>query len=214
MPIPKYDGSPESEWISSCMKEIGGEYEQAQALAICYKQMEMSAEELAVEDTSELPEPKEGEQRHEYILRCIPTIYKEGGEYDQRTATAMCADRYENSNTLLKKETKMSNDPMNRVARNIRLFFSEVAGADISMADGLEDACWEGYIAIGTKELDGKTVPNCVPVAEEASKVMEAKGVELADYPWDECIADMTDRYESEETAKKVCGWIKANYGS
>ena len=28
---------------------------------------------------------------------------------------------------------------------------------------GLEDACWPGYEAIGTKELDGKEVPNCVP---------------------------------------------------
>ena len=157
MPIPKYDGSPESEWISSCMKEIGSEYDQDQALAICYKQMEMS-EELAVEDTSELPEPKEGEQRHEYILRCIPTIYKAGGEYDQRTATAMCADRYENSNTLLKKEAKMSNDSVNRVARNIRLYFAD--------EPSLEDACWEGYVAIGTKEVDGKEVPNCVPINE------------------------------------------------
>jgi hypothetical protein len=42
MPIPNYDGSPESEWISSCMSEIGTEYPQEQALAICYKQMEMS----------------------------------------------------------------------------------------------------------------------------------------------------------------------------
>jgi len=29
--------------------------------------------------------------------------------------------------------------------------------------EGLEDACWSGYKAIGTKEKDGKTVPNCVP---------------------------------------------------
>ena len=27
----------------------------------------------------------------------------------------------------------------------------------------LSDACEPGYEAIGTKELDGKTVPNCVP---------------------------------------------------
>ena len=30
--------------------------------------------------------------------------------------------------------------------------------------DGLEDACWEGYEAIGTKILNGKEVPNCVPI--------------------------------------------------
>ena len=35
----------------------------------------------------------------------------------------------------------------------------------------LEESCWPGYEAIGTKELDGKTVPNCVPIKEEQSKV-------------------------------------------
>jgi hypothetical protein len=32
--------------------------------------------------------------------------------------------------------------------------------------EGLEDACWEGYIAIGTKMLNGREVPNCVPKEE------------------------------------------------
>ena len=34
--------------------------------------------------------------------------------------------------------------------------------------DKLKDACWTGYEAIGMKEKDGKKVPNCVPVKEEA----------------------------------------------
>lgn len=34
---------------------------------------------------------------------------------------------------------------------------------------GLEDACWPGYEAIGTKELDGREVPNCVPIKDEMS---------------------------------------------
>ena len=38
--------------------------------------------------------------------------------------------------------------------------------------------------------------------------------IDLADYPWDQCIADQTERYGDEETAKKVCGAIKAMYGS
>lgn len=33
-------------------------------------------------------------------------------------------------------------------------------------------------------------------------------------YPWDECIADQIERYGDEETAKKVCGYIKSEYGS
>jgi hypothetical protein len=35
---------------------------------------------------------------------------------------------------------------------------------------GLEDACWPGYEAIGTKELDGREVPNCVPIKDEMSE--------------------------------------------
>lgn len=32
--------------------------------------------------------------------------------------------------------------------------------------EGLEKACWKGYEAIGTKEKNGRTVPNCVPKEE------------------------------------------------
>jgi hypothetical protein len=30
-------------------------------------------------------------------------------------------------------------------------------------------------------------------------------------YPWEQCIADQTEKYGDEETAAKVCGAIKAN---
>jgi hypothetical protein len=45
------------------------------------------------------------------------------------------------------------------------------------------------------------------------------RGIRLAEegggsYPWDECIADQEARYGDEETAKKVCGYIKSEYGS
>ena len=36
---------------------------------------------------------------------------------------------------------------------------------------GLEDACWPGYISIGTKDLDGKEVPNCVPEREMGTSI-------------------------------------------
>lgn len=35
--------------------------------------------------------------------------------------------------------------------------------------------------------------------------------IELADYPWDECIADQKDRGMSQESAENICGWIRAN---
>lgn len=31
----------------------------------------------------------------------------------------------------------------------------------------LKKACWTGYTAVGTKEKNGRTVPNCVPVKED-----------------------------------------------
>ena len=39
--------------------------------------------------------------------------------------------------------------------------------------EDLSSACWSGYKAIGTKEKNGKTVPNCVP--EETEKLEEAE---------------------------------------
>jgi hypothetical protein len=37
----------------------------------------------------------------------------------------------------------------------------------------LKKACWKGYTAVGTKQKNGRTVPNCVP--EEVEVIWEAK---------------------------------------
>jgi hypothetical protein len=112
-------GELEDKYISRCISEIGNEYDvEGQAYAICKGEFDKLS--LAVEDTSELIEPKPNEGREQYIRRCVPTIYKPGGEYDQRIATAMCADRYENSNTLLNKQL----DSFSSVARKIKLYFN------------------------------------------------------------------------------------------
>ena len=41
--------------------------------------------------------------------------------------------------------------------------------SDLREANGLEDACWKGYEAVGTKKKNGKTVPNCVPKEESGA---------------------------------------------
>lgn len=38
----------------------------------------------------------------------------------------------------------------------------------------------------------------------------ESMSEEFAEYPWDECMLDQTERYGDEETAAKICGAIKA----
>jgi hypothetical protein len=37
-------------------------------------------------------------------------------------------------------------------------------------SDKLKSACWKGYEALGTKEKDGKQVPNCIPVKSASEK--------------------------------------------
>lgn len=155
MPIPKPTPTEtESEFVSRCISEISGEYEQEQGLAICYETYR--SENLQTEEEIQsLPEPKETETMDKYLRRCIPTLYKAGGKYDQRTATAMCADKYEGKSTLLKKKK----DSFSSVASKIKM---------IKLEDepSLEDACWPGWKALGTKILDGKEVPNCIPEEE------------------------------------------------
>lgn len=36
------------------------------------------------------------------------------------------------------------------------------------LSSELDEACWKGYKQLGVKKKDGKTVPNCVPVKEDA----------------------------------------------
>lgn len=72
---------------------------------------------------------------------------------------------------------------------------------------------WEG------KSVEGKSKSPFQRKAEEfqlqlATAEAKMKGIELEDYPWDECIADQTQRYGDAEIAKNICGAIKAKYGS
>ena len=46
-----------------------------------------------------------------------------------------------------------------------------------------------------------------------SEQVLYAKKQALGAYPWTQCIRDQKKQYGSEETAKRVCGWIKKKYG-
>ena len=76
--------------------------------------------------------------------------------------------------------------------------------------DDLSNACWPGYEAVGLKELDGRMVPNCVPIKEEQSKVKEGFPVPSPSGDEDEqkfisrCISEIIDEY-SQEQAAAIC---------
>jgi hypothetical protein len=93
-----------------------------------------------------IPNPSASETQNDYVGRCMSEI---SGEYPQEQAVAICISTYQ-------KQT-MSKSKQQRVADKM---------AAIDLLAGLEDACWTGYEAIGTKILNGKEVPNCVPIKD------------------------------------------------
>ena len=153
--------------------------------------------------------PGKTENEQEFIGRCMSEESESFPDESQRYA--VCKSKWDREN--MSKIT----DTAEKVMASIN-FNTKYEGIKLAEpAEGLEDACWDGYIAVGLKLLGDRMVPNCVPEEEMAKEVetfASEKGIQLADYPWDECIADQTARYESEETAKRVCGWIKSQYGS
>jgi hypothetical protein len=93
-----------------------------------------------------------GENEMDFISRCIGEEVGAGKEQDQ--AAAICYSYWRKENNL---------NAQGLISSKLR----QDAYKGINLLADLEDACWEGYEAIGTKELDGKTVPNCVPIKED-----------------------------------------------
>jgi hypothetical protein len=99
---------------------------------------------------------KEGESEDQFISRCIGEEVSAG--YDTPQAAAICYSYWRKD-----KMSKIKNTA-DKVMARVK-FDADFKGINLQ-ADGLEDACWPGYEAIGTKNLDGREVPNCVPIKE------------------------------------------------
>jgi hypothetical protein len=103
-----------------------------------------------------IPKPEGNETEDKYISRCIGEI---ASEYDvEGQAYAVCKSTYDKDK--MSKITDTTAKVMARVA-----YDTKFRGINLQAA-GLEDACWPGYEAIGTKDMDGREVPNCVPISE------------------------------------------------
>jgi hypothetical protein len=107
-----------------------------------------------------IPKPNPNEAQNDYVSRCMSAI---GDEYDtNEQAVAVCISTYQRG-----EMSKLSGQ--NKVNAMLR-FNHDFRGIKLA-DDGLEGICWEGYEAIGTKILDGREVPNCVPIKEEMQAV-------------------------------------------
>lgn len=97
---------------------------------------------------------KSGETEDQFIGRCM-SIENESFP-DEAQRYAVCKSIWDRGKMKSAKGT----------AQKVKLKYDYIQNfKGINLEEGgLENACWDGYIAIGTKELNGREVPNCVPV--------------------------------------------------
>lgn len=100
----------------------------------------------------EFVDPNKGEHQTDFISRCISAMINEGKEQDQ--AVAMCYSMWDQAHQAL----KFGFDPGNLPP------FIEEAPTKKKEKFIEPNPCWEGYEAYGTKIVDGKEVPNCIPI--------------------------------------------------
>jgi hypothetical protein len=105
--------------------------------------------------------PRQGEGEQEFISRCIGEEISAG--YEQTQAAAICYSYW--------RRQEMSKLRTSQERFTAKLKYSQDFRGINLQAAGLEDACWPGWTAVGTKELDGRTVPNCVPDPNEELEV-------------------------------------------
>jgi hypothetical protein len=100
--------------------------------------------------------PKQGETEEQYLQYCIPEEIKAGKAQD--VAAAICYSNYRKD-----KMSKIKDTPAKVMARV--KFDSDFRGINLYQTN-LEAPCWDGYEQYGTKELDGREVPNCIPIKD------------------------------------------------
>jgi len=190
-------GEGEEHYIARCIPSLYPDtYDQQQAASHCADYYENKVNMGLKKQIMKVDMPKSGESEEHYLGYCIAEEIKNGREQSQ--AAAICYSNYRQD--MMSKVKDTNGRVMAKIAYN-----TDFKGINLINLGINSDACWEGYIQVGTKILDGKEVPDCRGPIEA--------GINLADYPWEQCIADMTERYDAE-AAPKICGAIKAKYGS
>jgi hypothetical protein len=103
--------------------------------------------------------PTSSETEDQFIGRCMSEEKDSFPDEPQRYA--VCKSKWDMDN--MSKITNTSEKVMARVA-----YDTKFRGINIVNFGENSDACWENYIQVGTKILDGKEVPDCRgPIEEE-----------------------------------------------
>jgi hypothetical protein len=99
-----------------------------------------------------IPQPKSGETEEDFIGRCMSAIYD---EYGQEQGSAICYSTW--------REGKMKKTTSSKVAAKIAKMSKDYKGINLTKYGevNMEEPCWDNYIQIGTKIVDGREVPDC-----------------------------------------------------
>jgi len=100
-------------------------------------------------------EIKKGESENDFISRCIGE--EVGAGYEQSQAAAICYSYWDKEN--MSKIT----DTTSKVMASVN-FNTKYKGINLLAEAG--DPCWDGYEQYGTKDMDGREVPNCIPIKD------------------------------------------------
>ena len=93
--------------------------------------------------------------------------------------------------------------------RRIKLDLSDIKPNNFEpLEKGENDPCWESHVQVGTKIVDGREVPNCVPL--EAKKVKEGFPIPSPESGEDEntfisrCMKEIGGEYDQDQ-ALGIC---------
>ena len=103
--------------------------------------------------------PGSTENEQEFISRCMSAETK---DYPQDQAFAICQSKWDRRELSKQKFS----DPQKRVQSKLN-FEKKYEGINLApLEKGPNDPCWEDYVQVGTKTMDGREVPNCVPLSK------------------------------------------------
>jgi len=113
--------------------------------------------------------PKKGEREEEFISRCIGEEVAAG--YENPMAAAICYSYWRKD-----KMSKMT-DATSKVMAKVK-YDADFKGINLfaDLEKGENDPCWENYVQVGTKDMDGREVPNCVPLSKQETKLEVEEG--------------------------------------
>lgn len=110
-----------------------------------------------------IPTPQSRETEETFVSRCVAQI---SNEYPQEQSLAICYQAYRETKT---SRMSTAGKVANKLAR-IKINESVTKFKGINLTESgevdMKAPCWDGYEQYGTKIVDGREVPNCVPIKD------------------------------------------------